>query len=101
MCEKCEGKLWYVVPNHQHDILERIECLDCISVLQYNDDVKERITKIIVNASPQKLAQIVSEGVVNGVAKNDKESVEERFEQLIATKDINTILALATTYAGV
>ena len=45
-CNKCEGKLWYLVPNHQHDVMERIECLDCISEMQYRDDVKERLSKL-------------------------------------------------------
>tara|TARA_R100000734_G_C3318582_1_gene112922 strand:+ start:4846 stop:5151 length:306 start_codon:yes stop_codon:yes gene_type:complete len=99
-CDKCEGKLWYLVPNHQHDVMERIECLDCISEMQYQDDVKERLSKLLVNASHQKLAQIVAELAVNGICKDDNDNIT-RFETVIATKNLAEALMLATVYAGV
>ena len=29
-CERCEGKGFYIVPNYQHEVLERIECEPCM-----------------------------------------------------------------------
>ena len=95
-CEKCNGKLYYVIPNYQHDTLERIECWDCISVDMYNSDVKERLSKQLLNASKERLANIVAELMVNAT-ENDK--VDETFEPLIATKDTTRILVIARTIA--
>lgn len=95
-CEKCEGKMYYIVPNHQHDILERVECWDCISVDMYNNDVKERISRQLVNASKERLANIIAELMVNAT-EDDK--VDETFEPLIATKDTTRLLVIGRTIA--
>mgnify|MGYP003625951220 FL=1 len=97
-CNKCEGKLYYLIPNYQHDTLERIECIDCISEMQYQDDIKERLTKLLVTASPQRLAQIVAEVAVNGIIK-DVNSNLTRYETIIATKNLSQALMLANIYA--
>ena len=97
-CDKCEGNLYYLVPNYQHDVMERIECWDCISEMQYQDDVKERLTKLLVTASPQRLAQIVSEMVVNSVVKDVNTNLS-RFETIITTKNKTEAMILSSMYA--
>jgi hypothetical protein len=98
MCEKCEGKLYYLVPNYQHDTMERVECFDCMIEMQYNDDIKERLTKLLVTASPQRLAQLVAEIAVNGVNKDNHMSLNG-FETIIATKNLEQALVIARIYA--
>jgi len=88
-CEICNGNLYYLVYDKHADNMAKMDCLDCLSVIQYNDDVKERITKLLVNASPQKLAQIVATMLVNATEDNE---VENQFEPLIATKDRTRLL---------
>lgn len=53
-----------------------------------------------MNASHQKLAQIVAELAVNGICKDDSDNIT-RFETVIATKNLAEALMLATVYAGV
>ena len=97
-CDKCEGNLYYLVPNYQHDVMERIECWDCISEMQYQDDVKERLTKLLVTASPQRLAQLVADLAVNGIVKDSNNNIS-RFETIIATKNLEQALVMASIYA--
>ena len=79
-CEICNGNLYYLVYDKHADNMAKMDCLDCLSVIQYNDDVKERITKLLMNASPQKLAQIVATMLVNATGDDE---VENKFEPLI------------------
>ena len=100
-CSKCEGNLYYLVPNYQHDIMERIDCIDCISELQYQDDIKERLTKLLVTASPQRLAQIVSEMTINSVVKDTSTAGRRlgRLETMLATKNIKEALFFSSMYS--
>jgi hypothetical protein len=97
-CNKCEGNLYYLVPNYQHDTMERIDCLDCISEMQYADDIKGRLTKLLVTASPQRLAQLVAEVAVNGIIKDSNSNIT-RYETIIATKNLEQALVMASIYA--
>ena len=97
-CDKCEGNMYYLVPNYQHDVMERVECIDCMLEIQYKDDIKVRLSKLLVNASHEKLAQLVAEMTVNGVDKSPTTNIS-RFETTILTKNLAEALMLAAIYA--
>ena len=96
-CEKCEGKHWYVVPNYLHDVLERIDCFDCLAHMQHKDHLVEQLSKLIVSASPQRLALLLSEFIVNGA---DQSTVDDlgRIENIIHTKNINEAFLIGGYY---
>ena len=84
-CEKCDGDMYYLVANYRLEVMERIECMDCISHEHYKHHLGEELTKIIVKASPQKLASIVSELIVCGIDNNTHDDLE-RIETIIQTR---------------
>lgn len=96
-CEKCNGDGYYLVPNYQHDIMERIECMDCISHAHYKHHLSEELTKVLMNASPQKLAMLVAETIVYGVDKNNNDTLS-RVEVIIQTKNTTEALVLGDVY---
>ena len=97
-CEKCEGKLWYVVPNYQHDVLERIECFDCLAHMQFKDHLVEQLSKMIVSASPHRLALLLSEFIVQGADKSEVDDLG-RIENIIHTKNINEAFLIGGFYS--
>jgi len=75
-CKKCQGKLYYVVPHYQHDVLERIECMDCLSDMNYRDHLSFELSKLLIRASPQRLSRLLSEFIVNcGISLDEVESI--------------------------
>tara|TARA_R100000734_G_scaffold17346_1_gene13632 strand:+ start:423 stop:740 length:318 start_codon:yes stop_codon:yes gene_type:complete len=96
-CEKCNGKGHYLVPNYQHDVMERIECMDCYAEEHYKWHLSEELSRVLVNASPQKLSMIISEIIVNGIDRDENNSLA-RIETIIQTKNINEALVLADIY---
>jgi len=98
-CEICDGTGWYEVPNYRLEIMERIECIECLLDAQYKDHLKEELTRLLVDTSKQKLAQIVADLVVNSVARNTHDDLS-RIDGIIQTKNKANALALATTYSG-
>tara|TARA_R100000353_G_C6443953_1_gene179393 strand:+ start:323 stop:703 length:381 start_codon:yes stop_codon:yes gene_type:complete len=97
-CEKCQGVGWYKVPNHRLEIMENVECMDCLLNQQFKDHLKEELTRLLVNTSPQKLAQIVAQLVVNSVDRNVNDDIQ-RIEGIIHTKNVINALALAEAYS--
>ena len=53
---------------------------------------------MLVNTSPQKLAQIVAQLVVNSVDRNENDDIE-RIEGIIHTKNVINALVLAEAYS--
>lgn len=98
-CDICNNTGWYEVPNYRLEIMERIECIECLLDAQYKDHLKEELTRLLVDTSLQKLAQIVADLVVNSVAKNPHDDLS-RIDGIIQTKNKTNALALATTYSG-
>ena len=96
-CEKCDGVGHYLVPNYQHDVMERIECMDCYAEDHYKWHLSEELTKVLINSSPQKLAQIVATLVVNGVDTNPKDDLS-RVDVIIQTKNAMEALVLGEFY---
>ena len=56
-CEKCNGDGHYLVPNYQHDVMERIECLDCLAEDHFKWHLSEELTKVF------KSGEVVLDGV--------------------------------------
>lgn len=97
-CEKCQGTGWYKVPNIRLEIMENVECMDCLLNEQFKDHLKVELTRLLVNTSQQKLAQIVAQLVVNSVDRNENDDIQ-RIENIIHTKNIMNALTLAEAYS--
>tara|TARA_A100001201_G_scaffold26186_1_gene29168 strand:- start:8 stop:310 length:303 start_codon:yes stop_codon:yes gene_type:complete len=97
-CKKCEGKGWYLVPNYRLEIMESIECMDCLSHEHFKDHLKDELSRLLINTSPQKLAQIVAQLVVNSVDRNENDDIQ-RIEGIIHTKNVLNALTLAEAYS--
>lgn len=98
-CNKCEGQGWYEVPNYRLEIMERIECMDCLVEEQYKDHLKDELTRLMAGVSQQKLAQIVAELIVNGVDRNPKDDLN-RVDVIIQTKNTMNALQLGSAYSN-
>lgn len=97
-CKKCNGTLSYVVFDHREDAPLNVECWDCLSVLNEKDSVTEDFARLLANASPERLAQLLATFLVNkyhGEREGDLSNVVE----IIKSKDLMNALALCSAYA--
>ena len=98
-CEKCSGKGGFEVPNYRLEIMELVDCLDCLSEERFKDGLKNDLTRLLINTSHAKLAQIVAELIVNSVDSNPLDDLD-RIEGIIHTKNAIVALALASAYSN-
>ncbi len=96
-CEKCNGQMYYLVPNYRLEIMEKVDCMDCIIEEQYKDHLKGELTRLLVNASPQKLSQIVAELIVNGVERNPNDDLN-RIDVISQTKNTQNDSKMCSGY---
>jgi len=98
MCDICEDKGWYEIPNHRTECMERIQCMDCLLQEQFKNTLKEDLTKLLSNTSQQKLAQIVAELIVNSVDRNENDELD-RLNGIIQTKNTISAVQLGVAYS--
>ncbi len=96
-CEKCNGRLSYTVFDHHADAPLSVECWDCLSELNYQDNVAENLSRLLRGASPEKLAQLLSSFVVKKVYR-EREGDLNRIENMIKSKELANALALCSAY---
>ena len=98
-CEKCNGEMSYLVPNYRLEIMERVDCMDCIIEEQYKDHLKDELTRLLASVSQQKLSQIVAELIVNGVDINPNDDLN-RIDVIIQTKNTMNAIQLGSAYSN-
>lgn len=98
-CEICNGVGHYTIPNLYLEIMEKLDCMDCLLEEQFKDGLKEDLTRLLTNTSKEKLASIVAEIVVHGVDKNPLDELS-RLQGIIHTKNEYSALALGIAYSN-
>ena len=98
-CKKCNGRLSYTVFDHHTDAPLSVECWDCLSVLNMIDNIAEDFSRLLRNASPEKLAQLLASHVVNAVYRENERDLN-RLEDMVKSKDLVNALALCSAYVG-
>lgn len=97
-CTKCKGELNYTVFDHRADSNISLDCWDCLSELNYQDNVAEDLSRLLRKASPEKLAQILSTYVVKKMY-DEKKGDLSRLENIIKSKQLADALAICQAYA--
>ena len=98
-CKTCEGKGYYIIPNYQHEVLERIQCEACLYEEEFKYRLAESLSMVLNNASPQKLAWIVAELIITGHEKHDSSKDYNKLEMIIQTKNAKEALVLGDIYS--
>ena len=86
-CNKCEGAGWYEVPNYQHEVMEKIECMDCLVEEMYLENLTTDLAKVLVQISHQRLAQLLANGMISKINSNPNDDLG-RIESIIHTKNV-------------
>tara|TARA_R100000479_G_C6350824_1_gene189155 strand:- start:417 stop:713 length:297 start_codon:yes stop_codon:yes gene_type:complete len=92
-CKICNGNMRYQIPNHYHETMEWVDCMDCVLEAQFKETVAIDVARLLSKASAEKLSLILSTMIVN--TSNDLNRVYDITKQ----KNLNHLLMLADCYA--
>lgn len=98
-CAKCNGRLSYTIFDRHADANISVECWDCLSEINYKDNVAENLSRLLRNASPEKLAQLLASYLVEKMY-GEREGDLSRIEDMVQSKELNNALALCSAYIG-
>jgi len=107
MNKTCENEScmngYLLVPNHQHDVMERVECMECLVNEKYRFDLSCRVREMLRECSRERLISIVSDAFADLIYMNaDACADAEDMIQSKRTQDLTAMIAvyLSRPYSG-
>ena len=100
MMKTCENESckngYLLVPNHQHDVMERIECMDCLINEKYRYDLASKVRETLREGSRERLISIVSDAFSQVIHMNVEACADA--EDLIHSKRTEDLMAMISVY---
>jgi len=96
-CKDCNGLEYIEYFDENHDVNMREPCWSCESEKRYQQDLIREVSKIIVNTSPQRLALMLAENIVNNAHMMDRNY--SFIQQYVESKQKESLLQYANTVA--
>ena len=96
-CKVCEGAGVYEVVNRRTETIEYNDCIDCMLDAQFKEHLTIEVSKIISQASHEKLAWMLAKLTVNSVDANKNDDLD-RVHNYVKSKDLVSLLNLADAY---
>jgi|TARA_A100001201_G_scaffold79274_1_gene70989 hypothetical protein len=92
-CEICNGNGWFKQANYQLEIMEWVQCYDCLAQEKYLEELTEKAAKLINRSSAEKLSLLLAKYCVT---KMDK----ERLETMLTDKNFVGIMSFLEVNIG-
>ena len=93
--EKC-NQGYIVVPNYQHDTMERIECMECLVNDKYRFDLASKLRETLREGSRERLISIVSDAFADSIYMNEEACADA--EDLIQSKRSQDLMVMISVY---
>lgn len=93
--ESCSNG-YRLVPNHQHDVMERIECMDCLINEKYRYDLSVKVRETLREGSRERLISIISDAFADSIYMNTDACADA--EDLIQSKRTQDLMAMIAVY---
>ncbi len=88
MCEVCDGKGYTLEADYNHDVMMKVECMNCKAEEAFLEFLEVEVRDVLVNCSVQKLAEHMASAIV----KNNTDNTE-RLQMLVQVKNLPALLA--------
>ena len=93
--EKCNNG-YIVVPNYQHDTMERIECMECLVNDKYRYDLASKLRETLREGSRERIIGIVSDAFADIIFMNQEVCAD--VEDLIQAKRTQDLMAMISAW---
>tara|TARA_R100000742_G_C4260260_1_gene78075 strand:+ start:98 stop:388 length:291 start_codon:yes stop_codon:yes gene_type:complete len=90
-CEICSGNGWFKQANYQLEIMEWVQCYDCLAQEKYLEELTEKTAKLINRSSVEKLSLLLAKYCVNKIESERLETMlnEKNFVGLMSFLEVN------------
>jgi len=92
-CKECNNEGYTLKPDYQHDVMMRVQCLDCMAHGVMKATLSLDMTKVLVNTSQMRMAKLLSDTLIGLIDQDDSPDFE-RLHALVATKNKESLISL-------
>ena len=85
-----------IVPNYQHDVMERVECMECLVNDKYRFDLASNLRKTLRECSREQLVAVVSDAFADLAFMNQDLCAD--VEDMIQAKRTQDLMALISVW---
>ena len=97
-CKECNNEGYTLKPDHQHDVMMRVQCITCLHHEQMKFDLSLKVAKVLINTNQVRMAKLLADTLIGLLDKED----EPDFERVIAlttTKNKESLISLLQVMA--
>ena len=97
-CEECNNEGYYLKPDYQHDVMMRVQCIQCLAHEQMKHDLSIKMAKVLIDTSQVRMAKLLSDTLIGLIDQDDSPDYDRLFA-LVATKNKESIISLLQVMA--
>lgn len=97
-CEECNNEGYTLKPDYQHDVMMRVQCLDCMAHEVMKVSLSLDMAKVLMNTNPSRMAKLLSDTLIGLIDQADSPDFD-RLHALVATKNKESLISLLQVMA--
>tara|TARA_R110000744_G_scaffold120828_3_gene225041 strand:+ start:2424 stop:2723 length:300 start_codon:yes stop_codon:yes gene_type:complete len=97
-CSKCNNKGHTLEADYQHEVMMRVQCLDCLAHENMKQELSLRLTKVLIDTSQTRMAKLLSDTLIGLIDQDDNPDYERVFA-LVAAKNKESLISLLQVMA--
>jgi predicted transcriptional regulator len=70
-CEECNNKGYVLQADYQHDVMMRVNCIECLAHEQMKHDLSIKLTMVLMDLSMNRMARLLSDTLISLVVAGD------------------------------
>ena len=92
-CEECNNEGYTLQPDYYHDVMMRVNCIECMAHEQMKHDLSVKLTMVLMDLSMNRMARLLSDTLISLVDADDNPNYE-RLYALVGAKNKESLVAL-------
>ena len=91
-CEECNNVGHIMKADYQHDVMMRVQCVQCLAHENMKMEISKELSKVFVELSPTFMAKLLADTMI-GVLDKEEYPNYGRLESLVAAKNKDYLVA--------
>tara|TARA_R110000787_G_scaffold240302_1_gene346581 strand:- start:356 stop:655 length:300 start_codon:yes stop_codon:yes gene_type:complete len=97
-CEECNNEGSMLIPDYQHDVMMRVQCVNCLAWANTKRELSISMSKVLIGMTQSRMAKLLSDTIIELMDKENSPDFERLFS-LVATKNKDSLVSLLQVMA--
>lgn len=92
-CKECNNEGYTLQPDYYHDVMMRVNCIECLAHEQMKHDLSIKLTMVLMDLSMNRMARLLSDTLI-GLVDADDTPDYDRLLALVRAKNKESLVSL-------